>query len=438
MKKASEAISWIHSLLPFGIKPGLKRMEWMLERLENPEKKSTFIHIAGTNGKGSTVSYLRNILESAGYSVGTFTSPFIECFEERISLNGHPISEEDLLRAANKIRPLVEELAKTELSSPTEFEVITTMAFEHFAHQANPDFVLMEVGLGGRFDSTNVLTPIASVITSIGHDHMHILGNSIEEIASEKAGIIKAGVPVISGVLDPKAANVIQQVARNMNANLYELNRDFSYQKKKMNEKEQHFSFLSDGFTIEQAIIEMKGEHQLQNASVALKTIALLKEDHKLHITEDHILKGLKQTSWIGRFEILSSDPLVVIDGAHNEEGLQALAETLKSQYPTRNYRFVFSATKEKDTGILLAPFKNMDAYFTFTEFEFFKAATAKELYENAPIQQKSLQPNWRVAVKEALKSLEENEMLIITGSLYFISDIRKAYQQGEWDLVKI
>ncbi|GAF64090.1 folylpolyglutamate synthase [Bacillus sp. TS-2] len=230
MKKSEEVIDWIHSLLSFGIKPGLKRMEWMLGTLGNPEKKSTFIHIAGTNGKGSTVSYLRNVLQSAGYSVGTFTSPYIECFEERISLNGHPISEEHLVQSAQLIRPLAEELAQTELGSPTEFEVITAIAFNYFA-EMKPDIVLMEVGLGGRLDSTNVLTPIASVITSIGHDHMHILGDTLEEIAFEKAGIIKLDIPVISGVKQKQAQEVIRKVSKQKNAALFQIEEDYGYKK---------------------------------------------------------------------------------------------------------------------------------------------------------------------------------------------------------------
>ncbi|KMK74647.1 bifunctional folylpolyglutamate synthase/dihydrofolate synthase [Alkalihalobacillus pseudalcaliphilus] len=435
LDSGEKVIEWIHSLLPFGIKPGLKRMEWMLERLEHPENQSTFIHIAGTNGKGSTVSYLRHVLNESGYSVGTFTSPYIERFEERISLNGQPIPEYALVKIANKIRPLVEELAQTELGSPTEFEVITTIAFEYFAEVSNLDFVLLEVGLGGRWDSTNVITPIMSVITSIGHDHMHILGDTIEEITSEKAGIIKKNIPVVSGVLIAEAQQVLRNVARENNAAFYQLQEHFCYEKVKVNEEQQifHYKGLSERSEV---TIRMKGEHQLQNVSVAIQVIELLVAQRLVQVDEHQLRSGLVQTSWVGRFEILSKEPLIVIDGAHNEEGLLALAETLNSQYPTRNYSFVISATKEKDMGVLLKPFEKMNSPFIFTEFEFFKAAKAEKLYQAAPVNVKRCQPNWHKAVLEALSQVKENDMIVITGSLYFISEIRQAYYAGAWDSV--
>ncbi len=248
MQSGKEVIEWIHSLLPFGVKPGLKRMEWMLSRLDNPEQEVKAVHVAGTNGKGSTISFMRHVLEASGYQVGTFTSPYIERFEERISLNGSPIEEEALVYCAKKVRPLVDELAETELGTPTEFEVITVIGFEYFARIAKPDIVLLEVGLGGRFDSTNVIQPILSVITSIGHDHMHILGETIEEIAAEKAGIIKDSIPVISGVREAKACTVIEEIAKKKNAVMYQLDRDFSYKQLAYSEKTQFF-FLS--FTVE-------------------------------------------------------------------------------------------------------------------------------------------------------------------------------------------
>src|SRR5690606_15259339 len=206
---------------------GLSRMEWMMERLGHPENKIKAIHVAGTNGKGSTVSYLRNILQEAGYKVGTFTSPYIEAFNERISVNGKPISNDEIVSLLQVIKPLAEELEETELGGPTEFEVITAMALYHFGQASDIDFVIMEVGLGGRLDSTNVITPLISVITSIGFDHMNILGDTIEEIAAEKAGIIKRYVPVITAVDQQKAIEVISKKAKEEKSPFYQLGTDF-------------------------------------------------------------------------------------------------------------------------------------------------------------------------------------------------------------------
>src|SRR3954469_23771105 len=206
----SEALEWIHARLRLGIKPGLKRMEWMMAKLANPERELKAVHIGGTNGKGSTVTFLQSILEAAGYSVGTFTSPYIEQFNERISVNGKPISDKEILDLTNVIRPLADELEETELGGPTEFEVITAMSFYYFANVNQVDIVLYEVGLGGRFDSTNIIQPIASVITNIGLDHTNILGHTYEEIAFEKAGIIKEGTPTFTAVKNKNAIRVIK------------------------------------------------------------------------------------------------------------------------------------------------------------------------------------------------------------------------------------
>lgn len=225
----NEAIEWIHQQLKFGIKPGLDRVQQLLEYLGHPEKGLKLIHIGGTNGKGSTVTYLRNLLQRHGFKTGTFTSPYIERFEERISINGHPIDPQRLASYVEQVKPICEKISQTELGAPTEFEVITVISLMHFQEE-RVDFGIMEVGLGGRLDSTNVITPILSMITSIGKDHTNILGNTIEEISYEKAGIIKTGIPVITNVHQKEALGVIESKAKLHNASLYQLNIDYNYQ----------------------------------------------------------------------------------------------------------------------------------------------------------------------------------------------------------------
>ncbi|MCM3759764.1 bifunctional folylpolyglutamate synthase/dihydrofolate synthase [Alkalihalobacillus oceani] len=430
MQTADEVIEWIHSLLPFGIKPGLKRMEWLLQRLDHPERELAVVHIGGTNGKGSTVSFMRHVLERAHYNVGTFTSPYLECFEERVSVNGQPIAGSQLVACANKLRPLVDELAETDLGSPTEFEVITALAFDYFARIAKPDIVLLEVGLGGRLDSTNVVTPLLSIITSIGYDHMHILGESLAEITYEKAGIIKQHCPVISGVSQPEAQAIIKRTADERQSEYEQLGLTFTEELLSVKEEEQCFLFQRKNSTSMEVKIQMAGAHQRSNAAVAIAALQKLSDQFDYSISEQALKEGLAQAKWNGRFERLSDNPLVIVDGAHNKEGFESLAETLKQHYPQKRYKVLLAATKEKDMKSLLSPFAGLDAAFTFTSFDFFRAAAAKSLYEQAEVTPKRYNEKWRQAVADELRLLAADELLLICGSLYFISAVRAAWKE--------
>lgn len=425
VKTAEEAVQWIHSLLPFGIKPGLKRMEWMLEALGHPEQRLTAVHVAGTNGKGSTVSFLRHILTADGFSVGTFTSPYIEQFSERISVNGVPISDRDLLQAAQRLKPIVEEVAQSDLGSPTEFEVLTAMMFYHFAEVAKPDICLIEVGLGGRLDSTNVVTPVLSIITMIGHDHMHILGHTLAEIAYEKAGIIKPGIPVISGVEGEEAYTVISETARQIGSPLHQLNetflveslqgRTFTYKEEKDKEAVRYHAGLY-------------GAHQHKNAALALKAVSLLSNSLKRQIGKEAKAIGIANTSWPGRFEIIQVNPPIVLDGAHNEEGFLALTAALQERFSDKSIHVLLASTKEKDMNVLLKPFatSGLEVAFSFTSFDFHRAANAEDLFKQAPVKRKQVAADWRKALKTMMENLGEQDVLVVTGSLYFISEVRQ------------
>ncbi|WP_369345632.1 bifunctional folylpolyglutamate synthase/dihydrofolate synthase [Caldalkalibacillus mannanilyticus] len=348
-KSVDEAIEWIHSFLTLGIKPGLKRMEWMLERCGHPERRVKFIHVGGTNGKGSTVSYMRHVLQEAGYEVGSFTSPYIERFQNRIQINGQDIADHDLLSLAQKVKPLAEELAETELGAPTEFEIVTMIAILYYATVAYPDYVLWEVGLGGRLDSTNVVVPILSIITNVGFDHIHILGDRIEEIAFEKAGIIKAGIPVVTGVTDDQALPVIAEKAKEMKATLYTLNSGFHYQLESFTEELQTFSFQSMFQQYDHLLLSMKGPHQVHNASLAIMALEVLKQYYAIIWDEEHLRAGLQKTEWMGRLEKINEQPLTYLDGAHNPEGMEALSQTIQMYYSDRPITVIFSAMKDKE-----------------------------------------------------------------------------------------
>ncbi|MEY8348688.1 folylpolyglutamate synthase/dihydrofolate synthase family protein [Bacillus cereus] len=421
-----EAIGWIHSRLKFGIKPGLERMQWMLEELGNPERHIKCVHLAGTNGKGSTLTYMRYMLEAEKYKVGTFTSPYIETFNERIGVNGAPITDKEITELVNMVKPVVEKLAETNLGEATEFEIITVMAICYFGKINFCDIVLFETGLGGRFDSTNVIHPVLTMITNIGHDHMHILGNTLGEIAYEKAGIIKSGVPIITGVQDEEALHVIQKVAEEKNANLYELGKQFTAVHIRSNEEGEHFDFSCPFASFEEIRISMKGSHQVGNAALALMGVMYLKTYLSFLLEEERIRLGLSEAYWIGRFERLQSKPDVIIDGAHNPEGIASLVKTVKAHYNDKNVSVLFTALGDKQLDNMVGPLETVADEMIFTTFTFDRAISAKELATHSSKETKQVFENWKEAIDIKMNTLQENDVFIITGSLYFISEVRK------------
>ncbi|WP_071460276.1 bifunctional folylpolyglutamate synthase/dihydrofolate synthase [Bacillus massilinigeriensis] len=420
-----EAVRWIHSRLRLGIKPGLRRMEVMMERLGNPERTLKTIHIGGTNGKGSTVTFLRCILEDAGYAVGTFTSPYFEHFNERISINGKPCEDKDIIELVNLIKPLAEELEETELGGPTEFEVITAMSFYYFAKMAPVDVVLYEVGLGGRFDSTNIIHPLLSIITSIGLDHTGILGETLEEIAFEKAGIIKDGILAISGVHQEEAAAVIRRAAAEREVPYYEAGAQFSVTSYAANVDGSKFDYRSLFSQLPNLYVSMMGKHQAENASLAVMASELLAREGHFLISEKSIRSGIMRASWPGRFEIIARTPFVVIDGAHNEEGIKALVHTLTSQYSERKKTIVFAALRDKKFETMISMLDSVCDELIFTTFDFPRAASAEELHSASKHEKGCAMADWRSAINAGLSHLEGENMLIVTGSLYFLSEIK-------------
>jgi dihydrofolate synthase/folylpolyglutamate synthase len=425
-----QAIAWIHSLLMLGEKPGLKRMEWMLERLNHPERRVKFIHVGGTNGKGSTVSFLRHVLQEAGHEVGSFTSPYIERFQNRIQLNGQDIADQDLLALTQRIKPLAEELAKTDLGSPTEFEVVTMIAILYYATVSYPDYVIWEVGLGGRLDSTNVVMPILSIITNVGFDHIHILGDQIEEIAYEKAGIIKPGVPVVTGSKVSAVLNVLKEKAKEKKASFYAVDESFQYEVGTYDQDTQTFSFQSMFARYEDVVISLQGKHQLENASVAIMALEVLKQYYAVIWDEEDLRQGLRKTFWIGRMEKISQEPLTIIDGAHNPEGMAALRSSIDQYYHDRSVTVIFSAMKDKDISTMLRCLDGAVDRIILTQFDFPRAAKVEQLIgqmdqSNEWRMEICGEEDWQLAYQSFVQSATNDDVLIITGSLYFISEVR-------------
>jgi dihydrofolate synthase / folylpolyglutamate synthase len=414
-----DAINWISSRLRFGIKPGLDRMNWVMNKLGNPERNLKVIHVGGTNGKGSTVTYIRSILNETGKQVGTFTSPYIEEFNERISVNGKPISDEEIVQLVRVIKPLAEELEATNLGSLTEFEIITCMAIYYFGALNPVDMTIFEVGLGGRLDSTNILSPMLTVITNIGWDHMNILGNTISEIAAEKAGIMKERVPLITAAAQEDALEVFYEKAKQLNVTILEKSKDFEVSKEAALPEGEQFTFLHRHILYEDLTISMLGAHQIENASLAVMAAVCL------NVSEKDIRNGLKKAFWPGRMEVLHKNPLVLVDGAHNPDGVRAMRKAVQLHYPARKKQIVFAALRDKDLTDMFKELKQLEGKYYFTEFDFERASSAEQLLEKSGFKNAEAVKDYKSLIKDLLKDLKEDEMLIISGSLYFISEVK-------------
>ncbi|MCM3175218.1 folylpolyglutamate synthase/dihydrofolate synthase family protein [Paenibacillus sp. MER 99-2] len=433
LRTYNEAVDWINGLIPFGIRPGLERIIELMSRLGNPHQRLKFIHVAGTNGKGSTCAFLTSVLLQAGYDVGTFTSPYITKFTNRFQYNGEDIPEETLLKLSNRLHPLVHDMAATELGSPTMFEVSTALALLYYAEECYPDVVVWETGLGGRMDVTNIVTPVVSIITNIGMDHTDVLGDTIELIASEKAGIIKPGVPVVTLATQPEAVRVIEETAERLRSTMYLAGRQFTYHRLDSDVKGQSFHFTGPFRELDVRIC-MQGVHQCDNAAGALMVLELLRQYMAFMLDEEDILLGMEHAFWAGRFEKVIDEPRIVLDGAHNPEGAESLAKSIIDVYPHNKLNLMMGMLANKhheaylqhilplvDTLILTEPDfrRKMDAADLLQIVERVRPAIAKPELEII------VEPEWAKAL-DLLKSRTEAEDLgVVSGTLYLIADVR-------------
>jgi dihydrofolate synthase/folylpolyglutamate synthase len=434
LQSYQEAVDWITGLIPFGIRPGLERIEKLMELLENPHRRLKFIHIAGTNGKGSTCAYLTSVLLRSGYDVGTFTSPYITKFTNRFQYNGVDIEEETLLKLANELKPHVEALAETELGSPTMFEVSTALAVLFYAKVTYPDYVVWETGLGGRLDVTNIVHPVVSVITNIGHDHMDRLGDTIAAVASEKAGIIKAGIPVVSAVSQPEAVEVIKRVAAEKQSTLYLLGEQFHETVLSVREDEQTFRFDNLFRSIEPLTITLNGAHQRANAAVAVMTLEVLRQYNALVVEDDVLAEGLRAAAWPGRLEMVSQQPRILIDGAHNPEGAESLADALVNTYKYDRLHLMMGMLENKNHQDVLKHILPIVDTLIVTEPDFRMKKEARALADLVREMQQQpdkyrfeliVEQNWQTALQKLQQLTGETDLGVVTGTLYLIADVR-------------
>jgi len=442
-RTAEEAMAWITGLTSFGIRPGLDRIELLLERFNHPERRLKFIHVAGTNGKGSVCSFLTSVLLKSGYDVGTFTSPYLTSYSNRLQYNGQDIPDDDLVRLANRIKPEADELAASEYGSPTMFEVTTALALLYYGTVTFPDYVVWETGLGGRLDVTNVVTPVISVITNVGHDHMDVLGPTLADIAREKAGIIKSGVPVVTAVSQPDILGIVEEVARSKQATAYRLGKEFSYQTLSVAENEQKFSFQGTFRAIQSLTVTMNGEHQLANAATAVMALEVLRTYYALIVDDEHLEAGLREAFWAGRLEMVSREPRILIDGAHNPEGMESFVRALRDVYRYDRLNVMMAMMPNKNHEQTLRHILPLVDTLVITEPDFHKKMNAAELAavaerlrgEFGKPSKIVVEPDWKRALEVLLGASpsggDDDTLNAVTGTLYLIADVRSWLLHG-------
>ena len=342
-----ECIHYLEEEVGFGSVPGLERIKCLCERLGNPQQKLSVIHIAGTNGKGSAVAMLSSILKEAGYRVGTYTSPHLEKYNERFLINGKEISDEDFTREITLMKNICEELAAEGKAVPTLFEIVTGVAFHYFAEQ-KVDVLILEVGLGGRYDATNIVAePLLSLIMSISIDHTDFLGDSIEKIAAEKAGIIKKNCPVVLYSQDEIVYNMVKDAADRMDAPFYCLN-DAEIDVASQTLEGTVFSVKNKSMSLEKVELPLLGSYQISNCVTVLEACRVLKK-RGLQLSEEAVRRGLKNAHWAGRMEICRKEPLVILDGAHNEDGIHQLAKSLSVYFRDKKVTLILGVLGDKE-----------------------------------------------------------------------------------------
>ncbi|SNS06138.1 dihydrofolate synthase / folylpolyglutamate synthase [Anaerovirgula multivorans] len=421
-----EAIEYIHSTYKFGSKLGLENIKYLLNLLGNPHEELKIIHVAGTNGKGSTSSFIHGVLKTEGYKVGLYTSPYIEEFTERMQINGEKIDKQQLARLTTVVKEKIEIMLSEGKNHPTEFEVGTAIAFAFFAEE-KVDYVVLEVGMGGRLDATNMIEkPIISVITPIDYDHMEHLGDTLGKIAFEKAGIIKENNYVVSYPQETEAMEVIKKVSEERNSQLFVADFD-SLKVDYSTIEEQKFSVEVLEKSYKDIKITLAGPHQIYNCCMALTVVEALKQYQNIRISDEAIYKGLYDTKWIGRLEILDKSPLTMIDGAHNLQGAQALKKSVETLLKDYKVTFVVAMLKDKDVkGVLknLIPLMNRVIVTTPNNPRGMAADDlAKELVSFG--KNICVCTSVEQAVNKAYKITENTDAILFAGSLYMIGEAR-------------
>ena len=419
MMNYESALEYIHAVQWAGHKPGLTRTRTLLAALGDPQRQLKFVHIAGTNGKGSTAAMIASCLQAAGYRVGLYTSPFINRFNERIQVDGQQIVDEELVQLVERVRPVAEAMEDV----PTEFEIITALGMLYFA-QKQCDIVVLEVGLGGTLDSTNVIEqPECAVITALGMDHVKELGPTLADIATAKAGIIKEGCPVVSYGGVPQADAVIRQVAAQRHAELTEV--DFGRLNRHGGDLDE-VTFDFDG--LDGVRLPLIGSYQPCNAAVAITALRVLRS-RGWKIPEEAIRTGLETVQWAGRFELLRHKPAFLLDGSHNAHGMRATVQSLRDRFPGEKFVFLVSIMADKDVDEMLALLAPLAVRFVTVAAHTPRAMPAAELAEHIRAYGCTAEaaPDIETGVARAVELGGQGPVCAL-GTLYFSGDVRSAF----------
>ncbi|HEX1772053.1 bifunctional folylpolyglutamate synthase/dihydrofolate synthase [Streptococcus pneumoniae] len=424
--KEIENNQWIASYRTDQPHFGLERMVELLALRGNPHLKLKVIHIGGTNGKGSTIAFLKNMLEKLGLRVGVFSSPYLIHYTDQISINGESISEARLEALMADYQFLLEGEAAANLQGTTEFEIITAIAYDYFAAE-QVDVAIMEVGMGGLLDSTNVCQPILTGITTIGLDHVALLGDTLEAIAEQKAGIIKQGVPLVTGCISLEALAVIDHIAAGKDAPRLAYGADYQVRHQESVVTGEVFDYTS---SLRQGHFQtgLLGLHQIENAGMAIALLdTFCQEDGRELVSNDLLAQTLEETRWPGRLEVVSRDPLMILDGAHNPHAIKALVATLQERFADYHKEILFTCIKTKALEDMLDLLVTMpDTELTLTYFDDSRATDESVLKEAAKSRNLNYQ-SWQDFLEQKLtdKKEEKKTVRIVTGSLYFLSQVR-------------
>ena len=406
----TETLNFIHSFKGNGRRPQLERMRWLLKQAGDPQSHYPTVHIVGTNGKGSTTSYLQNILTKSGYQVGTFTSPYITRFNERISINGTEIPDKDLISLVAKAQVLLDDLEEhTAFERPTEFELVTLLMFLYFDLK-QVDMAIIEAGIGGRLDSTNVLSPELVICTSIGFDHTETLGDSLLDIANHKAGVMRKNTPILLGRVSAEVEHFFNQKSHDLQAPLAIIDREIQLLPK----DNQTIQISYDHWESPNLKLPMLGQHQENNAGLAVTAAHLLAQTFP-KITDKSTQEGIEETHWPGRSEWIGNN--IYLDGAHNPQGIASLKQVLKDNFANRRVHILFAGLRRKPLADLLEELKDYD--ITVTSFDFFEALPLNDYPKD--FKRAADYRDWLAQAKSA----NSDDLFVVTGSLYFISEVR-------------
>ncbi len=421
-----QALEFISSTYKLGMKKGTENIEYLLNLLDNPQNKYKVIHVAGTNGKGSTCSFISSVLTKAGYKVGLYTSPFLEVFNERIRINGINIENQVLADIVSLVKAKTEIMVAEGMPHPTEFEVTTAVGFLYFAME-HVDYLVLEVGLGGRYDATNVIdNPILTVITSLSIDHVDQLGDKLDGIAFEKAGIMKSSVPLVLYPQKEEASKVIYEQAKLLNVPVYQVkSEDVKVMDKSLYGQTMIMNISNEEF--DNLEISLIGDHQSMNVLTAVTALKLLRDSDLADFTNEELRLGLKETKWPGRLELLVKKPMTIIDGAHNEDGARVLSEAIKKYLSDYKVTLVFGMLKDKDVDKVLSILLPVVDKVIATMPNNDRAMSAEDLATKVKAFGKEVEITKSIedAVNKASLINQDKEVVVYPGSLYMIGEVR-------------